>query len=121
LKRIPFFIFSFTLILIISGCSTIESSKNPKSEDEFTSTPHNEGSIVVGIEEDSFIVVDTYKTEGAVLSESEVLRKAIKLARKKGKFVPGFRYINFDKRKKEWNLGILQDEMTYELKIKDEQ
>jgi hypothetical protein len=60
LKRIPFFIFSFTLILIISGCSTIESSKNPKSKDEFTSTPHNEGSIVVGIEEDSFIVVDTF-------------------------------------------------------------
>lgn len=51
--------------------------------------------------------------------ESEVLRKAIEIAKQKSNWVLGFRYINFDKNQKLWYTGILQDGKTYELKIED--
>lgn len=64
-------------------------------------------------------ILPDYKPEGATLSESEVLRKAIEIAEQKSNWVPGFRYINFDKNHKVWNIGILQNGKTYELKIED--
>lgn len=50
-------------------------------------------------------ILSDYKPIGARLSESEILRKAIKIAEKKGNFVPGFRFINFDKKKANGLLG----------------
>jgi len=65
-------------------------------------------------------VLPEYKPVNAILSESQVIRKALEIIDDKSGWVPGIRSIQFDEQTKVWQVSIHQDEKVHEVEIKDD-
>ncbi|MBS4209469.1 DUF3221 domain-containing protein [Bacillus sp. FJAT-50079] len=65
-------------------------------------------------------VLSEYKPEQSILSESEVIRSAVEMAKEKSTWVPAIRDIQYEDEKGIWIVSIKQEELEYELEIKDE-
>lgn len=65
-------------------------------------------------------VLPEYKPVNAMLSESQVIRKALEIANDTTGWGPGIRSIHFDEHTKVWKVTIHQGEKDYEIEVKDD-